>query len=42
MRGLLDIVLRGQGLATVLPVAGVLLAFAAVFFVVGIWRFRYE
>jgi len=42
MRGLLDIVLRGQGLNTVLPIAGVLLAFAAVFFVVGIWRFRYE
>jgi linearmycin/streptolysin S transport system permease protein len=42
MRGLLDIVLRGQGLAVVLPIAGVLLAFAAVFFAVGIWRFRYE
>jgi ABC-2 type transport system permease protein len=42
MRGLLDIVLRGQGLAAVLPIAGVLLAFAAVFLVVGIWRFRYE
>jgi ABC-2 type transport system permease protein len=42
MRGLLDIVLRGQGLNTVLPIAGVLLAFAALFFVVGIWRFRYE
>jgi len=42
MRGLLDIVLRGQGLNAVLPIAGVLLAFAAVFFVVGIWRFRYE
>jgi hypothetical protein len=42
MRGLLDIVLRGQGLVTVLPIAGVLAAFAAVFFAVGIWRFRYE
>jgi ABC-2 type transport system permease protein len=42
MRGLLDIVLRGQGLAAVLPIAGVLLAFAMLFFVVGIWRFRYE
>jgi ABC-2 type transport system permease protein len=42
MRGMLGIVLRGQGLAAVLPIAGVLLAFAAVFFAVGIWRFRYE
>jgi ABC-2 type transport system permease protein len=42
MRGLLDIVLRGQGLTTILPVAGILLSFALVFFGVGIWRFRYE
>ena len=42
MQGLLDIVLRGGGLAEVLPVAGVLLGFAAVFFTVGVWRFRYE
>jgi ABC-2 type transport system permease protein len=42
MQGLLDIVLRGQGLSAVLPEAGVLLAFAAVFFTIGIWRFRYE
>ncbi len=42
MRGLLDIVLRGQGLTAILPEAGVLLAFAAVFFGIGIWRFKYE
>jgi ABC-2 type transport system permease protein len=42
MRGLLDIVLRGQGLTAILPIGGVLFVFAAVFFVVGIWRFRYE
>ncbi len=42
MQGMLDLVLRGGGLAEVLPEAGVLLAFAAVFFVVGILRFRYE
>jgi len=42
MQGMLDIVLRGQGLEAVLPVAGVLLTFAAVFFAIGIWRFRYE
>jgi ABC-2 type transport system permease protein len=42
MQGLLDIVLRGAGLAAVLPSVGVLLGFAAVFFAIGIWRFRYE
>jgi ABC-2 type transport system permease protein len=42
MRGLLDIVLRGQGLVAVLPIAGVLLGFAALFFSIGVWRFRYE
>jgi ABC-2 type transport system permease protein len=42
MQGLLDIVLRGQGLAGILPEAGVLLAFALVFFVIGILRFKYE
>ena len=42
MQGLLDIVLRGRGLVDILPEAGVLLGFAAVFFAVGVWRFRYE
>ena len=42
MRGLLDIVLRGQGMAAILPEAGVLLGFAALFFGLGIWRFKYE
>jgi ABC-2 type transport system permease protein len=42
MRGLLDIVLRGQGLMAVLPDAGILLGFAVVFFGIGIWRFKYE
>jgi ABC-2 type transport system permease protein len=42
MQGLLDIVVRGQGLSAILPEAGVLLGFAAVFFVVGVWRFKYE
>jgi hypothetical protein len=39
---MLDIVLRGQGLATILPDAGILLGFAALFFTVGAARFRYE
>ncbi len=42
MRGLLDIVLRGQGLVSILPDAGILLGFAAVFFGIGVLRFKYE
>jgi ABC-2 type transport system permease protein len=42
MQGLLDLVLRGGGLQQVLPEAAVLLGFAAIFFGVGVWRFRYE
>ncbi|MFH0878102.1 MAG: ABC transporter permease, partial [Lentisphaerota bacterium] len=42
MQGMLDILLRGHGVVDILPEAGVLLGFAAVFFVVGIWRFKYE
>jgi ABC-2 type transport system permease protein len=42
MQGMLDLVLRGGGLQDILPEAAVLLGFAAVFFSVGVWRFRYE
>jgi ABC-2 type transport system permease protein len=42
MQGLLDLVLRGGGLVDILPEAGVLLGFAAVFFSIGVIRFRYE
>lgn len=42
MQGMLNIVLRGQGLHSVLPAAAVLLGFAAAFFAIGVWRFRYE
>ncbi len=42
MRGLSDIVLRGQGVAGVLLEGSVLLGFAALFFTIGVWRFRYE
>jgi ABC-2 type transport system permease protein len=42
MRGMLDILLRGQGVVGILPIAGILLGFAAVFFLIGIWRFKYE
>ena len=42
LRGLTDLVVRGDSLIDVLPESGVLLLFAAVFFSVGVWRFRYE
>ena len=42
MEGMLDLGLRGGGLMEILPEAGVLLGFAAVFFSIGVMRFRYE
>lgn len=42
MQGMSDMLLRGQGVAGVLLEAAVLLGFAAVFFGIGIRRFRYE
>lgn len=42
MQGMLDLVLRQQGLNAVLPEVAVLLGFAALFFTIGILRFRYE
>ena len=42
MQGMLDLVLRGGSLPDILPEAAVLLGFAAIFFSVGVWRFRYE
>jgi len=42
MQGLLDLLLRGRGLLDILPVAGVLLGFAGFFFVIGVWRFKFE
>jgi ABC-2 type transport system permease protein len=37
-----DIIVRGAEVADVWPIALLLLGFAVLFFVVGIWRFRYE
>jgi ABC-2 type transport system permease protein len=42
MQGVLGVIAQGKDLAGILPEAGVLLSFAAVFFVIGIARFRYE
>jgi linearmycin/streptolysin S transport system permease protein len=42
MAGFQDIITRGLDVTAVLPEAGVLLAFAALFLSIGIWRFQYE
>lgn len=42
MSAMTDITMRGQGLVAILPEAGVLLGFAVVFFIIGLWRFRYD
>jgi ABC-2 type transport system permease protein len=42
MDGLQNIVLRGLGLSSVLLPAGILAAFAALFFGLAVWRFRFE
>ena len=42
MCGLLDNVLRGQWLTTILPDTLVLLGFSALFFGIGFWCFKYE
>jgi ABC-2 type transport system permease protein len=42
MDGFHDVITRGLDVTAVLPKVGVLLAFAAVFLVIGLSRFRYE
>ncbi|MBW6466580.1 MAG: ABC transporter permease [Brevefilum sp.] len=42
MSGFLNIAVRGQGLSGVLLECGILLGFALVFFLIGVWRFKYE
>jgi len=42
MDGFQDIVVRGQGLGSVLLPAGILLGFAAAFAALALWRFRFE
>ncbi|MCS7087303.1 MAG: ABC transporter permease [Thermoflexales bacterium] len=37
-----DLLVRGYGFMTVLPKVGMLLVFAALFFGMGVWRFRFE
>ena len=42
MDGFKNIVLRGQGLGSVLLPAGILLGYAAAFFALAAWRFKFE
>jgi len=42
MRGFTDVIVRGQGPEGVLLECGILLGFAALFFGLGVWRFKYE
>jgi ABC-2 type transport system permease protein len=42
MQGMLDVAIRGQGVAGILLESFVLLGFAAVFFTIGVLRFRFE
>jgi len=42
MAGFQDVLVRGYALAGILPEAGVLLGFAGVFFLIGVWRFRFD
>jgi len=37
-----DLLVRGYGLQEILPKVGALVAFAGVFFGIGVWRFRFE
>lgn len=37
-----DLLVRGYGLAQVLPKVGILAGFAALFFGIGVWRFRFD
>ena len=42
MQGFQDVLVRGYSLAGILPEAGALMGFAAAFFLIGVWRFRFD
>lgn len=42
MTGYQNLIVRGYGLAEVLPQVGVLLAFTTLFFGIAVWRFRFQ
>ena len=42
LNGFLDVMVRGLGVSSILPAVGMLLLFAAAFWGVAVWRFRFE
>ena len=42
LAGYQDILVRGQGVMDILTNTAALLGFAAVFFAIGVWRFKFE
>lgn len=42
MQAMTDLTMRGQGLVGVAPESAVLVGFAVLFFIIGVWRFRFE
>ena len=42
MQGFQDVLVRGYGVMGILPEAGMLIAFALAFFLIGVWRFRFD
>jgi len=42
LNGYLNLMVRGQGLQEILPQIGALLGFALVFFLIAVWRFRFD
>ena len=42
LTGFQDVIVRSQGLAAVMPVVGVLLAYAVVFWGLAVWKFRFD
>ena len=42
MQGFQDVLVRGYGLSEIGPEIGALLGFAAIFFLIGVIRFRFD
>jgi ABC-2 type transport system permease protein len=42
LAGYQDVIVRGLGTAAIMPEVGVLMLFAAVFFSLAVWRFKFE
>jgi ABC-2 type transport system permease protein len=42
LTGFQDVIVRNQGMEAVLPIVGILLGYALVFWGIAIWRFRFE